>query len=454
MSMVIPERTEHKYEPYPEYEDSGVEWLGKVPAHWYLEPLGINANLIVPMRDKPPEFNGEVPWIRIEDFNGKFVADSKTGQRVSEDTIRNMNLKVYPVGTVLCSCSCSMGATAIVTSPLISNQTFIGIVPSKRLLSDYVYYLMQVAKDHLDSISTGSIQQYLSRNDFSRLRIPLFSIQEQKGITDFLDRETAGIDELIARKQRLIELLQEQRAALIPHTVTKGLNPDAPMKDSGVEWLGEIPAHWEILSLRRKLQDGQKGIKIGPFGSSLKLDIMQDSGWKVYGQENIIAGDFSLGDRYVDDDKYKELETCSTGPGDILITMMGTMGCCQVVPSAAEIGLMDSHLLRIRVKQTELLPKFIVLLIDKAQYIKDQLNQFSKGSIMQGLNSSIIKELLIAVPPRLEQEKILYFLDGEIARIDSLISRINQAIEKLQEYQSALITAVVTGKIDVRQYVS
>lgn len=231
---------------------------------------------------------------------------------------------------------------------------------------------------------------------------------------------------------------------VIPERTEQKYEPYPEYKDSGVEWLGKIPVYWEILSLRRKLQDGQKGIKIGPFGSSLKLNRMQDSGWKVYGQENIITGDFSLGDRYVDDDKYKELEACSTGPGDILITMMGTVGCCQVVPSNAETGLMDSHLLRLRVKQAELLAKFLALLIDRAQYIKDQLNKFGRGSIMQGLNSSIIKELLIAVPPILEQEKILDFLGHETARIDELIAKKQRLIALLQEQRTALITRTVT----------
>ncbi len=205
-------------------KDSGIEWLGQIPASWELQPLGINAKLIVPMRDKPPEFDGDVPWIRIEDFDGKFISDSKTGQRVSDETIRTMNLKVYPVGTVLCSCSCSMGATAIVTKPLISNQTFIGIAPSERLLSNFVFYMMQVAKDHLDSISTGSIQQYLSRNDFSRLRAPIFSIREQQAITDYLDKETTRIDNLVGTIIQAIEKLQEYRLALITAAVTGKIN--------------------------------------------------------------------------------------------------------------------------------------------------------------------------------------------------------------------------------------
>jgi type I restriction enzyme S subunit len=231
---------------YPEYKDSGVEWLGEVPRHWITARLGFECETIVPMRDKPEHLDGEIPWIRIEDFNGKFIGNSKSGQGVSESTVAAMNLKVLPAGTVLCSCSCSMGATAIVTRPLITNQTFIGIVPKQSFISDYLYYFFHMASDHLNSIGTGAIQTYLSRDDFRRLRMPRPSVHEQTQIAAFLDRETAKIDALVAEQRRLMALLKEKRQAVISHAVTRGLNPDAPMKPSGVEWLGDVPAHWEV----------------------------------------------------------------------------------------------------------------------------------------------------------------------------------------------------------------
>ena len=175
-----------------------------------------------------------------------------------------MNLKVFPLGTVLCSCSCNMGATAIVDTPLVSNQTFIGIVPSAELVPEYVYYLMQVAKQHLTALATGAIQQYLSRNDFSSLRTPLFPRSEQRAIAAFLDRKTAKIDALVAKKERLAELLQEKRTALITRAVTRGLDPNVPMKDSGVAWLGEIPAHWEVKRLKHVVRSGTVGIVVTP----------------------------------------------------------------------------------------------------------------------------------------------------------------------------------------------
>jgi restriction endonuclease S subunit len=201
-------------------KDSGVEWLGEIPVHWNVKKLGYQSQMIVPMRDKPPIFNGKTPWIRIEDFNGKYISDSKSNQRVNDEIISKMNLKVYPVGTVLCSCSCNMGATAIVKKPLISNQTFIGILPQEHINSEFLFYLMNTNSDRLQYLSSGAIQQYLSKEDFQSLKLAFPPLSEQHAISSFLDRETVNLNTLIAKIQEAIEKLQEYRIALISAAVT------------------------------------------------------------------------------------------------------------------------------------------------------------------------------------------------------------------------------------------
>jgi type I restriction enzyme S subunit len=193
---------------------SSTPWLAEVPSHWSVAPLGVHTRLVVPMRDKPERLDGSIPWVRIEDFDGAYLSRSKSGQGVDLATVRKMNLKVFPRGTVLCSCSCSMGATAIASDPLVSNQTFIGIVPAAGLSSKYLYYLMATARQELTARASGAIQQYLSRNDFSRLRVPLPSLDTQERIAAYLDRKTAAIDQLIQKKERLIELLQRRSGTL------------------------------------------------------------------------------------------------------------------------------------------------------------------------------------------------------------------------------------------------
>jgi len=219
-------------------------------------------------------------------------------------------------------------------------------------------------------------------------------------------------------------------------------------KDSGIESLGEIPTHWEISLLRRKLKNGSDGIKIGPFGSQLRLEYMQDSGFKVYGQEHVIANDFTLGLKYVGENKFRELAACVVQPGDLLITMMGTSGRCQLVPSGIEPGIMDSHLLRLRVRDHDINPHFAALVLDTAKYVEDHFQTMGKGAIMHGLNSSLVKSIVLAIPPPCEQQMILAFLDRETAKIDALVAKKERLTELLQEKRAALITCAVTKGLD------
>lgn len=218
-------------------------------------------------------------------------------------------------------------------------------------------------------------------------------------------------------------------------------------KSTGVEWLSEIPVHWELIRLRFLLLDGAEGIKIGPFGSQLTSDMLVEIGYKVYGQENVIAGDFDKGQRYITDKKFSEMSVYEISPNDLLVTMMGTAGRCKVVPEAISAGVMDSHLLRMRFGR-KADPKFVELLIDKSIYVSHQVRLNGKGSIMHGLNSSIIKELLVALPSADEQASILSFLDHETARIDALIEEQQRLIELLKEKRQAVISHAVTKGLD------
>jgi type I restriction enzyme S subunit len=220
--------------------------------------------------------------------------------------------------------------------------------------------------------------------------------------------------------------------------------PYPEYKDSGVEWLGEIPAHWELSALRRKLFRQAGSIKIGPFGSQLKLEFMTQDGFKVYGQEHVIARDFDRGSKYIDQAKFAELAACEIRPGDLVVTMMGSSGHCAVVPVGIERGIMDSHLLRIRLPDAEIDPRFLCLLIDESNYVRDQIGAYGKGAIMHGLNSGIIKSIVLAVPPTSEQLRILSFLHRETARIDALVAKKERLIGLLREKRTALITQAAT----------
>jgi type I restriction enzyme S subunit len=248
--------------------------------------------------------------------------------------------------------------------------------------------------------------------------------------------------------------LQEQRTAVIHHAVTKGLDPHAKTKSSGVEWLGNVPERWCIYRLRHLLRPGKDGIRIGPFGSSLKAEFIRDEGFKVYGQENVIGRSFEIGSRYIDDLKFFELREYALRPGDVLITMMGSIGRCIVVPDGIYNGVMDSHLIRVGVDSRKVDPHYLALLIEDAPYVAACIQNESKGSIMDGLNSGIIKRLVILLPGIVEQQSIMEHIRLETAKLYTLISKYSRELELLAEYRASLISHAVTGKIDVRGLVA
>ena len=225
-------------------------------------------------------------------------------------------------------------------------------------------------------------------------------------------------------------------------------------KDSGVEWLGEIPEHWEIQRLKRYLKKGKAGLKIGPFGSAIKSNIIKsktefnNQKYKVYGQEQVIGNDFDLGDKYIDKESFEQLYNYQITPGDIVITMMGTTGKAMVVPQSIEPGIMDSHLIRISPIDNEIINYFLAFIINNSYYVYTQIKTDCKGSIMEGLNSSIIKSLFIIKPPLSEQKAIAHFLDYKIEQIEQYIRNKQRLIELLNEQKTAIINRAVTKGIN------
>ena len=168
-------------------KDSGIEWIGDIPAEWDILNLVAHTSMLTPMRDRPENLDGPIPWVRIEDFEGKYIESSKAGLGVSMKTVKEMNLKVYPVGTILCTSSCIMGKCAIVSRELVSNQRFIGIIPDRTTDKTYLYYLMTSNAERMNFLSTGALQANLSRSAFEHLKVQFPPYSEQQEIAAYLD---------------------------------------------------------------------------------------------------------------------------------------------------------------------------------------------------------------------------------------------------------------------------
>jgi len=436
-----------KLKPYPEYKDSGVEWIGNIPSNW---DLVRNKNIFSKSKKIVGDKWEDYPVLSLTK-KGVIIRDieSNEGKMPSDFSIYQI---VRPNNLLLCLFDIDVTPRCVgyINNKGIVSAAYSEIAPKTDINTKYYYYwyLMLDFDKQLLHLSKN-LRNSLSNEDFMALPIVKPTIDEQKRISSFLDKKTSEIDLTVEKYRRLIELLREKRTALINHVVTKGLDPTAEMKDSGVEWIGEIPEEWEVYRMRHLLKNGIEGIKIGPFGSMIKSEEIVDQGYKVYGQENVINMDFKRGNRYLKETKFKQLINYQLFSEDLVITMMGTTGKAQIVPDNIQEGIMDSHLIRLRFNQ-KVIPKFMEILINSSAYVSGEITYFGKGAIMHGLNSGIIKNLILAIPPSYIQEKILNYLDIETSKTNLTIQKIQNNIELLEEYKKSLIHHVVTGKVDVR----
>jgi type I restriction enzyme, S subunit len=440
---------------YPEYKDSGVEWLGEVPAHWVVGPLRWYATIQGGVAKGKSYFDDtptvDLPYLRVANVQDGHV-DLSSVNTVTVALSEVDRYRLQP-GDVLMNeggDNDKLGRGAVwqgeIADCLHQNHVF-AIRPNRHLLPYWLsmftrtsaarsyFYLYSKQSTNLASISSSNVMS---------CPLPLPPQEEQRQVLSFLDHEAARIDALVEEKQRLIELLKEKRQAVISHAVTKGLGPDVPMKDSGVEWLGEVPAHWKI----KRLKHISSSIKAGPFGSALTKDMYQQEGYRVYGQEQVIPGDFSVGDYYISDESFKSLSQYEVKEGDILISCVGTFGKIAIVPNDAAPGIINPRLIRLRVHGVAD-PAYLEVVL-KSQPVFEQFSVLSRGGTMDVINAGTLSEIFLPVPTREEQEEILEYVVTEKARIDSLMVQAKNTSELLKERRSALISAAVTGKIDVR----
>lgn len=315
----------------------------------------------------------------------------------------------------------------------------------------YLYYYMQTElfKYQVEEAVVGGTIPTIAQEKINAFYIINYDDKYCRRIVEFLDKKCAEIDALIDAKEKTNSLLKEHRQSIIYEAATKGLNPNVPMKDSGVEWIGEIPESWEVCKIKH-FAEGEDGVKIGPFGSALTNRLINDGDYNVYSQANLIGADFSKTNHTINEETFTQLNNYEVLPGDICVSMMGTIGKCKVVPDGIKPGIMDSHLIKIRLDST-VNPKFFEYVYDKdnSGVCFVQMKMESKGSIMDGLNSKIVKNLLFPLPPIEEQDFIVKHLEEKCEKIDSLIKLNNIIIDNLKEYRKSIIFEAVTGKVEI-----
>ena len=418
------------YKPYPAYKDSEGEWLGKVPEHWKVIPLKYNLKLV---GDRASSREFAIALENIESWTGKFI---QTNSDFEGDGIAFKNgdilfgkLRPYLAKVYLAD---SKGEAV---------GDFFVIRPTKKIYPRFAQYqiLSEEFIKNIDGSTYGAMMPRVNWEFFGDMPFSTPDFDEQRIIATFLDCETARIDALTSKKSRFIELLREKRQALITQAVTRGLNPTVNMKDSGVEWLGEVPEHWDVKEIKYFTE-----VLRGKFTHRPRNDPA------FYGGEYpfIQTGDITGTSRYITEFKqtlnYRGAAVSKEFPaGTLVMAIAANIGDVAVLNFSAYFP--DSVVGLVPNKKTDLM--FLFYLMRSMKHI---MLMAATISTQLNLNMDQIVSLIAAQPPIEEQLHIVKFLDRETTRIDSLISKTQHSINLLKERRAALITAAVTGQIDVR----
>jgi type I restriction enzyme, S subunit len=433
-------------ESYPSYKDSGVEWIGEIPSHWDSKRLKHISNFQSGYSFKSEDFSidEEIPVVRIGDVGDKIdfskcVKLSKTFLDEHKDFIIKKNdIMVGMTGGTI-----GKSGKYIYDEPSLLNQRVCLLRNQSSILNGLLYHYVksEIFKRYIFFYCYGGGQDNIGREDIMNMIIPLSSLETQTQIVSFLDNKTQKIDELIEKTEQKIQLLKEKRTSLINHCVTKGLNPDVEMKDSGVEWIGEIPSHWETSQIKFVTQ-----LFRGKFSHRPRNDQRFYNGEYPFIQTGDIVSSGKYLTNYTQTLNEKGYSVSKEFPLNTLVmTISGNIGDVSILKIKSCFP--DSIIGFFPFKNTSV--DFLYFVFSS---LKNEFYKNSTISTQMNLNIERVGSIKVPLLPKSEQTKIVEYLDEQTQKIDSTIEKETQRTELLKEYRQSLISEVVTGKVDVRNY--
>jgi type I restriction enzyme S subunit len=438
------------YRPYPKYKPSGVEWLGDVPEHWITKSIKWESNVARGASPRPiddPIYfdeEGEYAWVRIADVTSAGRYLDSTTQRLSS-LGSSLSVRLQP-GALFLSIAGSVGKPCVTTMKCCIHDGFV-YFPSWKSSIDFLYYIFASGEPYKGLGKFGT-QLNLNTDTVGGIQVALPPLPEQHQIAAFLDRECGKLDALQAKQERLIELLKEKRQALISHAVTRGLDPTAKLKPSGVEWLGEVPEGWRVTRL---------SFSVNP-STSITYGIVQAGPHVEDGIPYIRTGDMSgssLPDREYPKTSHeidRSYQRSKVFAGDIVMAIRATVGKALPLPDFLDGANLTQGTAKISPGKLSL--RDFLLYSFAAGYCQAQFEIHAKGATFKEITLEMLRNLAIVLPPLAEQRAIVAHLDEKCGKIDQLKAKAERGIELLKERRSALISAVVTGKIDIRDHSS
>ena len=417
-------------------KDSGIEWIGQIPESWSVEALKRNVKIEMGQSPASECYNSDgvgFPFLQGNaDFTDKFPVERMYTSAAN---------KFSKTGDLLLSVRAPVGAVNIADKEYAIGRGLCAITGG-RISIPFLWYAIAVLNHEFDANSTGSTFESINTEDVGNAKIMVPGEDEQRRIAEYLDVKCAEIDALIAAKEKTNALLKERRQSIIYEAVTKGLNPDVPMKDSGIEWIGQIPEHWGVGKLGYFIEafNGDRSSNY-PSGNDI-----QDSGVPFLTSSNLERDVLDMSNsKYISEEKYKSMSGLKMELDDIIYCLRGSVGKC-AINKTETCGTVASSLMGIRCKK--MIPDYLLFLL-KSSVIETQNALFMNGTCAANLSAENVCGYLVPIPNETEQRTIAEYLQGRCSEMDELISANEATIQKLKEYRQSVIYEAVTGKIEI-----
>lgn len=423
-------------ERYAKYKDSGVDWIGEIPEGWDVTPLKHIASVIYGFPFDAKQFNNQgrgKPLIRIRDITSGTTETSFDGEYPTYSVVHR--------GDVLVGMDGDFNVRVWLGSEALLNQRCCKVLGKELIHDSFLAYCLPFALKQINELKYATTVKHLSDGDISNIALPLPSIPTQQTITDYLDKKTAAIDAAVANVERSIELLNEYRQSVISETVTKGLNPNVPMKDSGINWIGQIPQQWtvtKIVNLATRKSGHTPDKKKEEYWRNGNIVWISLADSPTLRKQHYVSESNAMTNREGINHSSAEL----LPPGTVLLSRDASIGLTAI--AATELAVSQHFMAYICGPQ--LYNEYLYYAFESMQ---QELKRLSMGSTIPTIGLPLIHSLRIPVPPIEEQHEIVDYLQHKLEELDSLISEKESLIVRLQEYRSSLISECVTGKVKV-----
>jgi len=423
-------------------KDSGVEWIGEIPEGWRKDKLFRITEFVAsggtPTSTNPDYYGGDISWVQTGDLNDGYI--DKSSKKITKHGLDNSSAKIFPKGTLLIAMyGATIGKLGIMNIKASTNQACCAMKYHKRMDSKFMFYIFLAMKKHLINQSYGGGQPNISQDIIKQQYFYFPHLSEQKAIANHLDQATKKIDEVIKTKKLQLKSLDKLKQSIIYQAVTKGLNREVALKDSGVEWIGEIPEHWEVKMIKR-FASIKRGASPRPIASQKYFDDNGEFAW-------VRIADVSASNKFLENTTQRlsvlgSKYSVKQYPNDLFISIAGTVG--KPIISKIKCCIHDGFVWFDK-------PTFNKEYLYFIFYAKLPYGGLGKLGTQLNLNTDTIGKIYIPVMPKEEGVKIVEYLNKEVEKINTLEENVKEQIKKLEAYRKSLIYEYVTGKKQIKE---